>query len=48
MSAPHNPARAKELWNETRLAVILEEITAMRDCIVLSGGWAWHFMTPAP
>lgn len=46
MSTPHNPARAGEPWNETRLAVILEEITALRDDIVLSGGWAWHFMTP--
>jgi len=47
MSAPHNPARAEELWNETRLAVILDEITAIRDYVVLSGGWAWHFMTPS-
>lgn len=46
MSAPHNPARAGELWNETRLAVILDEIKAIRDYIVISGGWAWHFMTP--
>jgi hypothetical protein len=47
MSTPHNPGRAGELWNETRLAVLLEEITAMRELVVLSGGWAWHFMTPA-
>ena len=47
MSTPHDPARRDGLWNEARLAVILEEIIAIRDNVVLSGGWAWHFMTPA-
>jgi hypothetical protein len=46
MSAPHNPARVGELWNETRLAMILHELEAVRDLAVISGGWAWHFMTP--
>jgi len=46
MSAPHHPARVGELWNETRLAIILNEIEAIRDFAVISGGWAWHFMTP--
>jgi hypothetical protein len=46
MSTPHHPARVGELWNDTRLAVILDEIKAIRDYVVLSGGWAWHFMTP--
>lgn len=43
MSTPHNRARRDELWNETRLAVLLEEIIAMRDHVVLSGGWEWAF-----
>lgn len=47
MGEPHNPARLGELWDETRLAVILDEIRGVRESVVLSGGWAWHFMTPA-
>ncbi|WP_293127317.1 hypothetical protein [Okeania sp. SIO1I7] len=35
----HNPERLGELWDSTRLTIIL-------DKIVLSGGCAWHFMTP--
>jgi len=46
MSAPHNPARVGELWNESRLSTIFNEIEAVRDVVVISGGWAWHFITP--
>lgn len=42
----HNPKRLGELWDKTRLDVILDEINAISDKVVLSGGWAWHFMTP--
>ncbi|NEO54883.1 MAG: hypothetical protein F6K54_18450 [Okeania sp. SIO3B5] len=42
----HNPERLGELWDSTRLSVILDEINKISDKIVLSGGWAWHFMTP--
>jgi hypothetical protein len=28
------------------MAIILEEISAIRDYVVISRGWAWHFMTP--
>lgn len=46
MGSEHNPARTGEMWNATRTAIILEEIKAMRNYVVVSGGWAWHFMTP--
>ncbi len=46
MSVLTDPSRLGEKWNETRMAIILEEISAIRDCVVISGGWAWHFMTP--
>jgi len=44
--AIHNPERFGELWDSTRLAAILHEINAIKDKIILSGGWGWHFMTP--
>lgn len=46
MSSPHDPARIGEMWNATRLSIILEEIKVIRNYVVISGGWAWHFMTP--
>ena len=46
MSAPHNPARLGELWNSERLGVLRTEIEAVRSLVVISGGWAWHYMTP--
>jgi hypothetical protein len=46
MGDPHNPARLGELWDEARLAVLLDELRAVKDLAILSGGWAWHFMTP--
>lgn len=46
MSVPHDPARLGETWNPMRLAVFAEEIEAMREYVTLSGGWAWHYMTP--
>lgn len=46
MAAPHNASRLGENWNPVRLIVMLEEIEAVREYVTLSGGWAWHFMTP--
>ena len=46
MGDPRNPARADEIWNPVRFAVLLEEVTALRDVCIVSGGWAWHFMSP--
>src|SRR5215469_12609724 len=50
MSLTRNPPRAdraRELWNPIRLAVMEREIRALAPVgVVLSGGWAWHFMSP--
>lgn len=46
MAAPHKAERIGETWNPERLVVLLTEIEAVRDLVTLSGGWAWHFMTP--
>ncbi len=47
MSTPHNPARLGETWNPARLAVMQVEIEVLKEYVTLSGGWAWHYMTPA-
>ncbi len=45
MSAPHNKKRYGETWNPEDLAAVGGEVEAVRDLTVVSGGWAWHFMT---
>lgn len=46
MGDPHNKARYGELWNQARIDLSLEEIAAVKDVVTLSGGYAWHFMSP--
>lgn len=46
MGAPHNPKRYGETWDLEHLTAIVQEIEALKDYVVVSGGWAWHYMTP--
>ena len=46
MGDQHNRDRYGELWDQERIAVCLGEIEALKDGVILSGGWAWHFMSP--
>jgi len=46
MGDPSNPARVDEAWNPARIAEQLAEIDQFRSLVVLSGGWAWHFLSP--
>jgi len=46
MGDPHNPKRIGETWNQERIDLQLKEIDSFKDLAVLSGGWAWHFMSP--
>lgn len=46
MAAPHNKNRYGELWPDYRIDYPLQELDILRDQIILSGGWAWHFMSP--
>ncbi|MEO7719657.1 MAG: hypothetical protein ABIY70_25920 [Capsulimonas sp.] len=46
MGAPHNKKRYGETWNAIDLTVMQTEIEKFRDLVVVSGGWAWHFMSP--
>ena len=46
MGDPRNPDRAAETWNANRIEVMELEISILAQLMVISGGWAWHFMSP--
>ena len=46
MSDPHNKNRYGELWFQSRIDSGLEELEAIKPFVIISGGWAWHFMSP--
>ena len=46
MGAPHNKERYGETWPQERLDETLQALVPLRTSITLSGGWAWHFMSP--
>ncbi|WP_079243513.1 hypothetical protein [Chryseobacterium indologenes] len=45
MGAPHNIKRYGEVWPEFRIRFGLEILDKLKDKIIISGGWAWHFMS---
>lgn len=45
MGAPHNKARYGEEWDHDRIAILEAEIRELADLVVVSGGFAWHFMS---
>lgn len=47
MSDPHNPARYGETWPQYKLDAYLGAMQPLKALVVLSGGWAWHFLSPA-
>jgi hypothetical protein len=46
MAASHNKSRYGEKWPQYRITYPLDELILLKDSIILSGGWAWHFMSP--
>ena len=46
MSAPHNPERYGELWPQHRIDWALVAIEPLQPYVIVSGGYAWHFMCP--
>lgn len=46
MGDPHDTRRYGELWPKSRIEAGLAELLLLRPHVVLSGGWAWHFMSP--
>jgi hypothetical protein len=46
MAAPHNKNRYGELWPQVKIKACLSELNAIKLHVIISGGWAWHFMSP--
>lgn len=46
MGANHNIKRYGELWPSYRIELGLHILTQLKQWIIISGGWAWHFMSP--
>lgn len=46
MGAPHNTDRYGETGNQRRIDFCLVEMEKIKPYVILSGGWAWHFMSP--
>lgn len=46
MSTPHNKERYGETWPEAKIKACFEELGHLRPHVALSGGWAWHFLSP--
>lgn len=45
MGAPHNIKRYGEVWLEFKIRHGLEILNKLKDKVIISGGWAWHFMS---
>lgn len=46
METVHNKKRYGEQWPEYRIVPVLEILNELRAYVILSGGWAWHFLSP--
>ncbi len=46
MGAPHNKNRYGEVWPQFRIEYALQELHPLKKLVILSGGWAWHFLSP--
>jgi len=46
MPDEHNPKRYGELWPQHRIDAQMATLTLIRPYVALSGGWAWHFLSP--
>jgi hypothetical protein len=46
VAAPHNKNRYGEEYDPEEIEAIRAEIEVVRDFVAVSGGWAWHFMSP--
>jgi hypothetical protein len=46
MADPHNKKRYGETWDLSEIVCYLGELQTLKDLVIFSGGWAWHFMSP--
>jgi hypothetical protein len=42
----HNPERYGETYNVDWINIQIEILEVIKSFIILSGGWAWHFISP--
>jgi hypothetical protein len=42
----HNPKRFGEVYDLSFISQQIKELEAIKPWIILSGGWAWHFISP--
>lgn len=42
----HNPNRYGETWSQDWINSQLGELENIKSWVILSGGWAWHFISP--
>jgi len=46
MGDPHRKDRYGETWPQGRLDAYMKVLKIIKKAVVISGGWAWHFMAP--
>lgn len=46
MGDSHNKERYGELWPGHRIDACKKELELVKPYVTISGGWAWHFMSP--
>jgi len=46
MGNPHNPDRYGETWPQHKIDACLHVLQRVKPHVVVSGGYAWHFMAP--
>lgn len=42
----HNPSRYGETYDVEWINMQIEILNVIKDFIIISGGWAWHFISP--
>lgn len=47
MADPHRTDRYGQLWPQHKIGEHFPDLIRLRDLVVVSGGWAWHLMSPA-
>ena len=46
MGANHNTKRYGECWPSFKITHGLDILEKLKESVIISGGWAWHFMSP--
>lgn len=46
MADPHRRDRYGETWDLRKISLAEADLFDLRDHLTLSGGWAWHFLSP--